>query len=116
LLRALVRRRVDVAASVDSGLERQQQRTQARRLGRSLENLPDRERTPLPRPLTGERGRHARAKIANRADPVAPCGETIGFRNAIVRYPQRRITVVVLTNRNDREPYRTALAIAKLFL
>ena len=43
-------------------------------------------------------------------------GETIGFRNVIVRYPQRRITVVVLTNRNAPEPYRTALAIARLFL
>jgi CubicO group peptidase (beta-lactamase class C family) len=43
-------------------------------------------------------------------------GETIGFRNVIVRYPQRRLTVVVLTNRNDPEPYATALAIAQLFL
>jgi CubicO group peptidase (beta-lactamase class C family) len=42
-------------------------------------------------------------------------GETIGFRNVIVRYPQRRLTVVVLTNRNDPEPYPTALAIARLF-
>ncbi|HJR74662.1 MAG TPA: serine hydrolase domain-containing protein [Luteimonas sp.] len=43
-------------------------------------------------------------------------GETIGFRNVIVRYPQRRLTVVVLTNRNDPEPYQTALKIAQLFL
>lgn len=43
-------------------------------------------------------------------------GETIGFRNVIVRYPRRHLTVVVLTNRDDPEPYRTALAIAKLFL
>jgi CubicO group peptidase (beta-lactamase class C family) len=42
-------------------------------------------------------------------------GETIGFRNVIVRYPQRHMTVVLLTNRNDPEPYRTALAIAALF-
>jgi CubicO group peptidase (beta-lactamase class C family) len=41
-------------------------------------------------------------------------GESIGFRNVIVRYPQRRLTVVVLTNRNDPEPYRRALAIAEL--
>lgn len=40
-------------------------------------------------------------------------GESIGFRNVIVRYPQRRLTVVVLTNRNDPEPYRLALAIAE---
>ena len=39
-------------------------------------------------------------------------GESIGFRNVIVRYPRRRLTVILLTNRNDPEPYRTALAIA----
>jgi CubicO group peptidase (beta-lactamase class C family) len=43
-------------------------------------------------------------------------GETVGFRNVIVRYPQRHMTVIVLTNRNDPEPYQTALAIAKLYL
>ncbi len=40
-------------------------------------------------------------------------GETVGFRNVIVRYPKRRLTVVVLTNRNEPEPYRLALEIAK---
>ena len=43
-------------------------------------------------------------------------GETIGFRNVIVRYLERRLTVIVLTNRNDPSPYPTALAIAKVFL
>ncbi|WP_374556118.1 serine hydrolase [Thermomonas sp.] len=43
-------------------------------------------------------------------------GETIGFRNVIVRWPARRLTVVLLTNRNDPEPYPTALAIGALFL
>ena len=43
-------------------------------------------------------------------------GETRGFRNVIVRYPERKLTVIVLTNRNDPEPYPTALAIAQLFL
>ena len=43
-------------------------------------------------------------------------GETVGFRNVIVRYPKRHMTVVVLTNRNDPEPYKTALAIAQLYL
>jgi CubicO group peptidase (beta-lactamase class C family) len=43
-------------------------------------------------------------------------GETIGFRNVIVRWPQRHLTVVLLSNRNDPEPYRTALAIGALFL
>ena len=41
-------------------------------------------------------------------------GETIGFRNVIVRYPQRRLTVVVLTNRDDPEPYTLAKQIAAL--
>jgi len=42
-------------------------------------------------------------------------GETLGFRNVIVRFPARRFTVIILTNRNDPEPYGTALAIAKLY-
>lgn len=43
-------------------------------------------------------------------------GETIGFRNVIVRYPQQRLTVILLSNRDDPEPYGTARAIAGLFL
>jgi CubicO group peptidase (beta-lactamase class C family) len=43
-------------------------------------------------------------------------GETRGFRNVILRFPDRRLTVIVLTNRNDPEPYETALKIAALFL
>jgi CubicO group peptidase (beta-lactamase class C family) len=43
-------------------------------------------------------------------------GETMGFRNVIVRFPTHRFTVVVLTNRDDPEPYFLALAIAKLYL
>jgi CubicO group peptidase (beta-lactamase class C family) len=42
-------------------------------------------------------------------------GETIGFRNAIVRWPAQKLTVVVLSNRDDPEPYRTVLAIGALF-
>ena len=42
-------------------------------------------------------------------------GETIGFRNVIVRWPNRRLTVVVLTNRDDPEPYSLALEIGALF-
>jgi CubicO group peptidase (beta-lactamase class C family) len=42
-------------------------------------------------------------------------GETIGFRNVIVRYPRRRLTVVVLSNRDDPEPYRKVQEIAALF-
>jgi CubicO group peptidase (beta-lactamase class C family) len=40
-------------------------------------------------------------------------GESIGFRNVIVRYPKRHMTVVVLTNRNEPEPYPLALQIAQ---
>lgn len=42
-------------------------------------------------------------------------GETIGFRNVILRWPARRMTVVVLSNRNDPEPYPLALRIAALY-
>jgi CubicO group peptidase (beta-lactamase class C family) len=40
-------------------------------------------------------------------------GESIGFRNVIVRYPRRHLTVILLTNRNDPEPYTLAQAIAR---
>ena len=49
-------------------------------------------------------------------------GETMGFRNVIVRFPAHRLTVMVLTNRDDSanrddpEPYFLALAIAKIYL
>jgi CubicO group peptidase (beta-lactamase class C family) len=39
-------------------------------------------------------------------------GESIGFRNVLVRWPKQRLTVIVLTNRNEPAPYPTALAIA----
>lgn len=41
-------------------------------------------------------------------------GETVGFRNVIVRNPSRRLTVVMLTNRDAPAPYETALAVARL--
>ena len=43
-------------------------------------------------------------------------GETSGFRNVIVRYPARKLTVAMLTNRDDPEPFATALAVAKVFI
>ena len=46
-------------------------------------------------------------------DTLWHSGESIGFRNVIVRYPRRRLTVVLLTNRNDPEPYALARSIAK---
>ena len=41
-------------------------------------------------------------------------GETTGFRNVIVRYPGRNLTVVILTNRDNPEPYSTAITIADI--
>jgi len=43
-------------------------------------------------------------------------GESIGFRNVIVRWPKQHVTVVLLSNRNDPEPYRTALEAARPYL
>ncbi len=43
-------------------------------------------------------------------------GETLGFRNIIVRCLERRLTVLMLTNRNDPVPYGAAIAIAREFL
>lgn len=43
-------------------------------------------------------------------------GETRGFRNVIVRYPEQRLTVIVLTSRDDPEPYQLARSIAQLVL
>jgi len=43
---------------------------------------------------------------------VAHSGETIGFRNAIVRFPDQHLTVVVLTNRDEGDPNAIALQIA----
>jgi CubicO group peptidase (beta-lactamase class C family) len=48
-------------------------------------------------------------------DSLWHSGETRGFRSVIVRFPHRHLSVLVLTNRNDPEPYRTALAIAEYF-
>lgn len=50
------------------------------------------------------------------AQTVWHSGETLGFRNVIVRWPHKHFTVILLTNRNDPEPYTTALALAKLFM
>ena len=46
-------------------------------------------------------------------DALWHSGESIGFRNVIVRYPKQKLTVVVLSNRNDPEPYALALQIAR---
>lgn len=43
-------------------------------------------------------------------------GETMGFRNVMVRWPKQRLTVALLSNRDDPPPYSLALEIARLFL
>ena len=43
-------------------------------------------------------------------------GETSGFRNAIQRFPRRRLTIVVLTNRSGGEPAAIAERIADRLL
>lgn len=48
-------------------------------------------------------------------DALWHSGETIGGRNVILRYPKEKLTVVILSNRNEPEPYATAKAIAALF-
>ena len=49
-------------------------------------------------------------------DTLWHSGETIGFRNVIVRWPREHLTVVLLSNRNDPAPYQDALKIGALFL
>lgn len=46
-------------------------------------------------------------------DSVWHTGETRGFRNVILRYPAERVTIVVLTNRNEGSPRDLALQIAQ---
>jgi CubicO group peptidase (beta-lactamase class C family) len=43
-------------------------------------------------------------------------GETSGFTNAIVKYPEQRLTVIVLTNRAGGEPWRLAQQLADRWL
>ena len=47
---------------------------------------------------------------------VSHTGETRGFRNALVRFPDQHLAVVVLTNRNEGVPNRIAIEIADMFL
>ncbi|HEU4521353.1 MAG TPA: serine hydrolase domain-containing protein [Thermoanaerobaculia bacterium] len=47
---------------------------------------------------------------------VMHTGETIGFRNALVRFPGDRLAVVVLTNRDEGKPLDLALRISALWL
>ena len=40
----------------------------------------------------------------------------MGFRNNIMLFPEQKLMVVVLTNRNEGDPKEEATAIARLFL
>ena len=42
-------------------------------------------------------------------------GESIGFRNVLIRFPEQRLDIVLLSNRNDPEPYALARRIAALW-
>jgi CubicO group peptidase (beta-lactamase class C family) len=43
-------------------------------------------------------------------------GSTCGFRNCILRLPDERISVIILTNRNEKEPIKIARKIVELLL
>jgi hypothetical protein len=43
-------------------------------------------------------------------------GESMGFRNIIVRWPKQHFSVIILTNRNEFMPYPLAITIGELFL
>jgi len=45
---------------------------------------------------------------------VSHTGSTRGFRNAILRFPDRQLTIIILTNRNEGEPIEIAKKIADL--
>ncbi|WP_347261658.1 serine hydrolase [Rudaea sp.] len=55
-------------------------------------------------------------RVTANGDRLWHSGESIGFRNTLVRWPKQRVTVILLSNRNDPTPYDTALEIGKLFL
>ena len=44
-------------------------------------------------------------------DMIWHSGQSIGFRNIILRFPKQRLTVVILTNRYVPSPYQAALAV-----
>jgi CubicO group peptidase (beta-lactamase class C family) len=46
---------------------------------------------------------------------VSHHGETMGFTNFILKYPSRRLTVIVLTNRTGGDPWELAARVARLF-
>lgn len=49
-------------------------------------------------------------------DEIWHSGESIGFRNVILRWPKQHLTVILLSNRDDPQPHDTARQIAALWL
>jgi CubicO group peptidase (beta-lactamase class C family) len=43
-------------------------------------------------------------------------GSTRGFRNTILRFPEQKLSVIILTNRNEGDPRAIAKKIAELYL
>ena len=43
-------------------------------------------------------------------------GETIGFRHALVRFPDQALSVVILTNRNEGRPLDLVFRIADVLM
>jgi CubicO group peptidase (beta-lactamase class C family) len=43
-------------------------------------------------------------------------GESMGVRNVIIRWPEQHLTVIILSNRNEFQPYPVALTIGESFL
>jgi CubicO group peptidase (beta-lactamase class C family) len=54
-------------------------------------------------------------KMVNGELQLRHHGESTGFTNAILKYPQRKLTIIVLTNRTGGTPWDTADRIAELF-
>ena len=46
-------------------------------------------------------------------DRIWHSGESLGFRNVLVRIPSQGVTLVMLSNRDDPEPVAEAMAIAR---
>lgn len=49
-------------------------------------------------------------------DTIWHSGESVGFRNVIVRWPKQHMTVIILSNRNEFQPYPLAITFGELFL
>ncbi len=55
-------------------------------------------------------------RISNDGSRQWHSGESIGFRNTLIRWPNQRLTVIVLSNRNAPTPYQIAFEIGTAIL